>query len=146
MTSVLYSSGLNYQLGNPIRSELNNLRTSVAELRKAVESFSVELQNLKNDVRNLSKVATSNRTSISTLSSQISQLQSALTTVASQGNFTVPTLTPSAVATTATSVTVSTSVPVSNVLDNEEYESEEEVVNMPAPVVNQRMRRRRGAE
>ena len=37
MTSVLYSSGLNYQSGNPVRSEIVAVRREVSELRKQNE-------------------------------------------------------------------------------------------------------------
>jgi len=37
MTSVLYSGGLNYQSGNPVRQEIVNVRREVDSLRKQVE-------------------------------------------------------------------------------------------------------------
>jgi hypothetical protein len=37
MTSVLYSAGLNYQAGNPVRSEIVAVRREVDSLRKQVE-------------------------------------------------------------------------------------------------------------
>jgi uncharacterized coiled-coil DUF342 family protein len=42
MTSVLYSGGLNYQSGNPVRSEIVALRREVDSLRKQVEQLSEE--------------------------------------------------------------------------------------------------------
>ena len=42
MTSVLYSAGLNYQSGNPVRSEIVAVRREVGELRKQVESLTNE--------------------------------------------------------------------------------------------------------
>jgi hypothetical protein len=42
MTSVLYSAGLNYQSGNPVRSEIVALRREVDSLRKQVEQLSEE--------------------------------------------------------------------------------------------------------
>jgi chromosome segregation ATPase len=141
MTSVLYSGGLNYQIGNPVRAELASLRTSVADLRKLVDGFTVEIQNLKNDLRNLNKVVASNRSSVSVLSSQIGQLQSAVTSLAQQGNFTAPTF--------STVNTATAAAPLMNSVVDDEYETdEEEVVPVPAPspvpAPAQRVRRRRG--
>lgn len=42
MTSVLYSAGLNYQMGNPVRSEIVAVRREVGELRKQVELLTEE--------------------------------------------------------------------------------------------------------
>ena len=42
MTSVLYSSGLNYQTGNPVRQEIVAVRREVDSLRKHVELLSEE--------------------------------------------------------------------------------------------------------
>ncbi len=42
MTSVLYSGGLNYQAGNPVRSEIVAVRREVSELRKQVETLTEE--------------------------------------------------------------------------------------------------------
>lgn len=37
MTSVLYQAGLNYQMGNPVRQEIVNVRREVDNLRKQIE-------------------------------------------------------------------------------------------------------------
>jgi hypothetical protein len=37
MTSVLYSAGLNYQSGNPVRQEIVTIRREVESLRKQLE-------------------------------------------------------------------------------------------------------------
>lgn len=37
MTSVLYSGGLNYQSGNPVRQEILAVRREATDLRKQVE-------------------------------------------------------------------------------------------------------------
>ena len=42
MTSVLYSAGLNYQSGNPVRQEINAVRRDVDSLRKQVELLTEE--------------------------------------------------------------------------------------------------------
>jgi hypothetical protein len=42
MTSVLYSAGLNYQSGNPVRQEFNTIRREMDSLRKQVESLTEE--------------------------------------------------------------------------------------------------------
>lgn len=42
MTSVLYSAGLNYQMGNPVRQEIVAVRREVDSLRKTVESLTEE--------------------------------------------------------------------------------------------------------
>jgi selenocysteine-specific translation elongation factor len=38
MTSVLYSAGLNYQTGNPVRQEIVAVRREVDSLRKQLEA------------------------------------------------------------------------------------------------------------
>jgi len=42
MTSVLYGSGLNYQIGNPVRQEIVAVRRDVDNLRKQVELLTEE--------------------------------------------------------------------------------------------------------
>jgi hypothetical protein len=42
MTSVLYSAGLNYQSGNPVRQEIVAVRRELDTLRKHVEYLSEE--------------------------------------------------------------------------------------------------------
>ena len=42
MTSVLYSAGLNYQTGNPVRQEIVAVRRELDSLRKHVELLSEE--------------------------------------------------------------------------------------------------------
>jgi hypothetical protein len=42
MTSVLYSAGLNYQTGNPVRSEIVAVRREVDSLRKQIEILTEE--------------------------------------------------------------------------------------------------------
>ena len=42
MTSVLYGSGLNYQAGNPLRSEITQLRREVSDLRKLLDDSMTE--------------------------------------------------------------------------------------------------------
>jgi len=42
MTSVLYSSGLNYQSGNPVRQEIMQMHRDVDSLRKQVEMLTEE--------------------------------------------------------------------------------------------------------
>ena len=42
MTSVLYSGGLNYQSGNPVRTEILAVRREVTDLRKELETVSNE--------------------------------------------------------------------------------------------------------
>jgi len=39
MTSVLYSAGLNYQSGNPVRQEIMAVRREVDSLRKQLETL-----------------------------------------------------------------------------------------------------------
>ena len=39
MTSILYGSGLNYQSGNPIRSEIRQVDRKVEELRLVIEKL-----------------------------------------------------------------------------------------------------------
>jgi hypothetical protein len=42
MTSVLYSAGLNYQTGNPVRQEIVAVRREMDGLRKHIETLSEE--------------------------------------------------------------------------------------------------------
>jgi len=42
MTSVLYSAGLNYQMGNPVRQEIVAVRRDVDSLRKQVDALTEE--------------------------------------------------------------------------------------------------------
>jgi hypothetical protein len=42
MTSVLYQAGLNYQMGNPVRSEIVSVRREVDALRKQIELLTEE--------------------------------------------------------------------------------------------------------
>jgi hypothetical protein len=42
MTSVLYSAGLNYQTGNPLRQEIVAIRREMDSLRKHIELLSEE--------------------------------------------------------------------------------------------------------
>ncbi len=42
MSSVLYSGGLNYQAGNPVRTEIVSVRRDVGELRKQIETLTEE--------------------------------------------------------------------------------------------------------
>lgn len=41
MTSVLYGSGLNYQIGNPVRSEIRQVERKVDDLRAVVEKMNI---------------------------------------------------------------------------------------------------------
>jgi hypothetical protein len=43
MTSVLYSAGLNYQMGNPVRQEIVAIRRESESLRKQLEQLTEEL-------------------------------------------------------------------------------------------------------
>ncbi len=43
MSSVLYSAGLNYQAGNPLRSEITRLHRDVDQLRKLLELANSEM-------------------------------------------------------------------------------------------------------
>lgn len=47
MTSVLNAGGLNYQNGNPVRLGIEGNRNDIIELRKLVESHTVELNLVK---------------------------------------------------------------------------------------------------
>ena len=53
MTSVLYSAGLNYQVGNPVRYEINKLTAAIDELRKVVEQQGTEITTLKEKIAHL---------------------------------------------------------------------------------------------
>jgi molybdopterin converting factor small subunit len=64
MTSVLYAGGLNYQTGNPIRTEFGKVNNSVSELRKLVESQGSDIKLLKQRIDSLEKENTSLKDSI----------------------------------------------------------------------------------
>ena len=55
MTSVLYSSGLNYQSGNPLRTEIRGLRASITELETLVREQSNQIAILKSQTAALEK-------------------------------------------------------------------------------------------
>ena len=55
MTSVLYSSGLNYQSGNPLRTEIRGLRASITELETLVREQSNQIAILKSQTAVLEK-------------------------------------------------------------------------------------------
>jgi peptidoglycan hydrolase CwlO-like protein len=141
MTSVLYSGGLNYQLGNPVRSELANLRNQVADLRKLVDGFQADNSFLKNELKNMTKNVAANRTAINGLTAMVNALQTNLNAVAQQGNFTLPQSAASAPANNVGATPISSAAPIE---EEDDYESEEEA---PAPPPQPKNRRRRhGAE
>jgi hypothetical protein len=47
MTSVLYGGSLNYQIGNPIRFEINKLTTAISDLKKIVDTQNLEIVSIK---------------------------------------------------------------------------------------------------
>jgi hypothetical protein len=47
MTSVLYSAGLNYQGGNPLRTEIRGLRASITALETLTQDQAKEIASLK---------------------------------------------------------------------------------------------------
>jgi signal transduction histidine kinase len=47
MTSVLYSAGLNYQGGNPLRTEIRGLRASITALEGLAQEQAKEIAALK---------------------------------------------------------------------------------------------------
>ena len=53
MTSVLYSAGLNYQSGNPVRSEIVAIRRDMDSLRKQVELLTEENSMYKKHIMKL---------------------------------------------------------------------------------------------
>lgn len=138
MTSVLYSGGLNYQLGNPVRAELASLRTQVADLRKLVDAFQADNAFLKNELKNMTKNVAMNRSGINGLTAAVNGLQTNLNAVAQQGNFTLPQTA------TSSNAVAAPNASSSHVEDDDDYESEEEA---PAPPPQPKNRRRRqGAE
>lgn len=47
MTSVLYGGSLNYQIGNPVRFEINKLTTAVGDVKKLIDAQNTEITSLK---------------------------------------------------------------------------------------------------
>ena len=130
MTSVLNHGGLNYQLGNPIRVELGNLRRALTELRAEYDTGKNDNTSQKNDVyalktemKNLNRLVYATRNSLTGISQQITAIQNALQTLAQQANVTLPpfpVVQPTPVALPAPA--------------EEEDEYEEEAAPAPAPV------------
>jgi septal ring factor EnvC (AmiA/AmiB activator) len=141
MTSVLYSAGLNYQLGNPVRSELANLRTTVTEVRKLVEGYQTDINNLKNDMKSLTKNIVGNRSAIATLTTQVNYLLNALNAVGSQGNFTFPQAPTQSTASTSVQAQSQVNAAAQNVVDDDDNYDDEEEAPAPAPVPKPRRRR-----
>ena len=50
MTSVLYGAGLNYQIGNPIRTEITKLNNGATELRNLITAQTAEISSLRQQV------------------------------------------------------------------------------------------------
>ena len=50
MTSVLYSAGLNYQTGNPLRTEITKLNNGLTELRNLITAQNAEISGLRQQV------------------------------------------------------------------------------------------------
>ena len=50
MTSVLYGAGLNYQIGNPIRTEITKLNNGATELRNLITAQTAEITALRQQV------------------------------------------------------------------------------------------------
>lgn len=57
MTSVLNLGGLNYQVGNPLRVEIQRINASVVDVRKIVDAQAVEINLLKAKVAVLERAA-----------------------------------------------------------------------------------------
>ncbi len=57
MTSVLNLGGLNYQVGNPLRVEIQRISAGVADLRKITDAQAIEINLLKAKVAVLERAA-----------------------------------------------------------------------------------------
>lgn len=75
MSSVLYSGGLNYQAGNPVRTEIVSVRRDVGELRKQVEALTEENLILRKYLMKLMK-DTDNESSMNELTRELMSLTS----------------------------------------------------------------------
>jgi regulator of replication initiation timing len=75
MSSVLYSGGLNYQAGNPVRTEIVSVRRDVGELRKQIETLTEENLILRKYLMKLMK-DTGNEGSINELTRELMSLTS----------------------------------------------------------------------
>jgi len=77
MTSVLYSAGLNYQSGNPVRQEIVAIRREVDLLRKQLELLTEENLVYRKHIMKLSQKSEDGATELTqdltTLSSQSGQ-------------------------------------------------------------------------
>lgn len=74
MTSVLYGAGLNYQIGNPLRTEITKLNNGATELRNLVTAQRAEIDTLRQQV---AEIATLRQqvADIGTLRSKLSELE-----------------------------------------------------------------------
>ena len=73
MSSVLYSGGLNYQAGNPVRTEILSVRREAGELRKQVETLTEENLILRKYLMKLMK-DTNNEASINDFTRELMTL------------------------------------------------------------------------
>ncbi len=73
MSSVLYSGGLNYQAGNPVRTEIMSVRREASELRKQVETLTEENLILRKYLMKLMK-DTNNEASINDFTRELMTL------------------------------------------------------------------------
>lgn len=64
MTSVLNGGGLNYQIGNPVRYEITKVNTLVSDLKKVVDSHTLDITTANNKVSEVTE-----------LKSQVSELK-----------------------------------------------------------------------
>ena len=75
MTSVLYGAGLNYQIGNPIRTEITKLNNGATELRNLITAQTAEISALR---QQLGEVATLRQqvAEVASLRQQVGELAS----------------------------------------------------------------------
>jgi hypothetical protein len=81
MTSVLYGGSLNYQIGNPVRFEINKLNTAVNDLKKVVEAQNSEITAFKQAASEFTQL----KSQVATLERMNRDLMATIATLQSKG-------------------------------------------------------------
>jgi hypothetical protein len=131
MTSVLNYGGLNYQVGNPVRTEMQNIRRELTDTRSLVENSVKDSNDVRSDNLTLKRAIGQLQSAVTQLQTNLTQLQTSLQSVlavnqtlssnlaalSQHANFTLPNNVSQAPASVAP-----TSAPALNSADDEEEE------------------------
>lgn len=139
MTSVLNYGGLNYQVGNPLRAEMQSIRRELTDTRSLVENSTRDNVDVRADNLTLKRAVGQLQSAVTQLQTNITQLQvslqnavatnqalsSNLAAVAQHLNFTLPNTVPSAGAQTGAQTGAQATVSVAQTVNDDEEEEEE---------------------